>query len=85
MSLHPQAIPPIPEETARVAHAVLPHGSLYLQMRDTLGTLYQDDDFLDLFPTRGQPAEAPWRLALEIISKRISERTDDTRAADTRV
>ena len=27
-------------ETARVAHAVLPHGSLYLQMRDTLGTLY---------------------------------------------
>lgn len=81
MSLHPQAIPPVPEETARVAHAVLPHGSLYLQMRDTLGTLYQDSDFLDLFPTRGQPAEAPWRLALVTILQ-YAEGLTDRQAAD---
>jgi transposase len=81
MSLHPQAIPPIPEETARVAHAVLPHGSLYLQMRDTLGTLYQDHDFLDLFPTHGQPAEAPWRLALVTILQ-YAEGLTDRQAAD---
>src|SRR5262252_1237518 len=64
MSLKPEAIGPVPEETARVAHAVCPHGNLYLRLRDELGTLFQDDLFADLFPTRGQPAEAPWRLAL---------------------
>ena len=29
MSLQPQAIPPIPEETARVALAIFPSGNLY--------------------------------------------------------
>src|ERR1051326_2524061 len=81
MSLHPQPIPPIPEETARVARAVLPHGSVYLQMRDTLGTLYQDHDFLDLFPTRGQPAQEPWRLALVTILQ-YAEGLTDRQAAD---
>ncbi len=64
MSMHPQPIPAIPEETVRVAHAVLPEGNVWLQMRDELGTLCEDTDFADLFPSRGQPAEAPWRLAL---------------------
>jgi hypothetical protein len=31
MSLHPQPIPAIPEETVRVAHAVLPEGNGWLQ------------------------------------------------------
>src|SRR5260370_1509117 len=64
MSLHPQIIPPIPEETVRVADAVLTQGNSYMHMRDHLGTLYQDQDFLDLFPSRGQPAQEPGRLAL---------------------
>src|SRR6266700_47334 len=64
MSMHPQPIPAIPEETARVAHAILPRGNVWLQMRDEFGTLYEDHDFQDLFPRRGQPAEAPWCLAL---------------------
>ena len=34
MSLHPQPIPAIPEETIRVAHAVLPQGNVWMQMRD---------------------------------------------------
>jgi len=50
MSMHPHSIPAIPEETARVARAILPQGNVYLQMRDELGTLYQDEDFCDLFP-----------------------------------
>ncbi len=36
MSLHPQEIPPIPEETARVARAILPQGNRYLLLRDEL-------------------------------------------------
>ncbi len=79
--MHPQPIPAIPEETARVAHAVLPQGNTYMQMRDELGTLYQDKDFQDLFPQRGQPAEAPWRLALVTVMQ-YAEGLTDRQAAD---
>ncbi len=81
MSLHPQPIPAIPEETARVAHTVLPQGNVYMQMRDELGTLFQDQDFLDLFPTRGQPAQEPWRLALVTVMQ-YAEGLTDRQAAD---
>ncbi len=57
--MHPQPISAIPEETVRVAHAVLPEGNGWMQMRDGLGPLYKDTDFADLFPSRGQPAETP--------------------------
>src|SRR5579885_2879995 len=81
MSLKPEALPPVPEETARVAHAAFPKGNLYLWLRDELGTLYQDDVFADLFPTRGQPAEAPWRLALVTILQFV-EGLSDRQAAE---
>ena len=64
MLLQPQASYPIPEETQRVARAAFPRGSLYMQVADCLGTIYHDMQFRALFPTRGQPAEAPARLAL---------------------
>jgi transposase len=81
MSLHPQPIPAIPEETIRVAHAVLPKGNVWMQMRDELATLYEDQDFADLFPSRGQPAEAPWRLALVTVMQ-YGEGLTDRQAAD---
>jgi len=34
MSLKPEPIGPIPQETARVAKAAFPKGSLFLRMRD---------------------------------------------------
>jgi hypothetical protein len=33
MSLRPQTIPDVPAETARVAHAVFPHGNIYIQLK----------------------------------------------------
>src|SRR3954462_773811 len=59
MSLHPQPDSAIPEETRRVAHAAFPKGTLCLRIADELGPLYRDDQFADLFPTRGQPAVSP--------------------------
>lgn len=53
MSLHPQPVPPVPEDTARVARAAFPHGNRYLIMRDTFGSLFVDDDFAPLVPPRG--------------------------------
>src|SRR5258707_15691722 len=74
-------IPPIPDETARVARAAFPGGTLCLQLRDALGPLYTDADFADLFPPRGQPAEAPWRLALVTVLQFV-EGLSDRQAAD---
>jgi transposase len=64
MSMSLNAIPAIPEETIRVAHAAFAHGNMYLTMREELGTLYDNEHFAVLFPKRGRPAEAPWQLAL---------------------
>lgn len=64
MSLQPQEIPPIPEETRRVARAAFPKGNRYVRLRDELGTIFDDPLFAPWFPTRGQPAASPWRLAL---------------------
>jgi hypothetical protein len=43
MSLKALPIPPVPEETARVAHAVFPRGNVFMQVRDTLGVIYTDE------------------------------------------
>jgi transposase len=64
MSLRPQPIGPIPEQTVCVAHAAFPKGNPYLTLRDHLGTIFQDDDFAALFPAWGYPGLPPWRLAL---------------------
>jgi transposase len=64
MSLHPQDLFLIPAETERVARAAFPKGCLALHVMEALGPLFQDQQFAALFPRRGQPAEAPARLAL---------------------
>ena len=76
MSLKALPIPPIPEETARVAHAVFPRGHGCMHIRDTLGTISTDEAFADLFPTHGQPSLAPWRLALVTILQCMEHLTD---------
>lgn len=81
MSLHPYPIPPVPEETSRVAWAAFPAGNPYLRIRDELGPLFRDDDFADLFPRRGQPAAPPWRLAL-ITLFQFAVALSDRQAAD---
>src|SRR2546423_176143 len=81
MSLHPELIGPVPEETARVARTAFAKGNPYLSLRDELGLFYTDAQFADLFPTRGQPAEAPWRLAL-IVVLQFAENLTDRQAAE---
>jgi transposase len=76
MSLPPLEPDTIPEETARLARAINPKGTLYMQIRDQLGVIYENQCFASLFPTCGQPAEAPWRLALVCIFQFIEGLTD---------
>jgi len=84
MSLRPQPAGPIPEETIRVAHAAFPCGNIYMKMRDEFVLLYEDEDFLHLFPKVGQPAECPWRLALVTVMQFIEGLSDRQAAAAVR-
>jgi transposase len=81
MSLKPQPLSPVPEQTAQVAKAAFPKGNLFLTLRDEIGTLFSDEQFTDLFPTRGQPAQAPWRLAIVTILQFV-ENLSDCQAAE---
>ena len=81
MSLHPQDSFLIPAETERVARAAFPKGCLALHVANALGPLFQDQQFTALFPKRGQPAEAPARLALATLLQ-FAEGLSDRQAAE---
>ena len=81
MSMQPHDACDIPEETVRVAHAAFPEGNRYMQIRDELGPLFRDRLFTPLFPSRGQPAESPARLALITIMQ-FAEGLSDRQTAD---
>lgn len=79
--MHPQPIGPVPEDTIRVAKAAFPKGNVYMEMRNVLGTIYEDENFSELFEVRGRPAIAPWRLALVTVMQ-FSEGLSDRQAAE---
>jgi transposase len=81
MCLHPNPIGEIPSETARVARAAFPKGTVVMRLRDEFSTLYQDEDFRALYPSKGQPALTPWRLALVTVFQFL-EHLSDRQAAD---
>jgi transposase len=76
MSLQPETLPEIPEETARVARSLFPKGNRYRWLRDELGAIYQDEQFLALYPNVGQLAEQPWRLAFMSLVQYMEHYTD---------
>ncbi len=66
---------------SRAARAALRDQNSCLQLRDYLGTVFDNEMFAPLFPERGQPAAAPWRLALVTVLQ-FSEGLSDRDAAD---
>ncbi|HET6519571.1 MAG TPA: IS1182 family transposase [Geminicoccaceae bacterium] len=81
MSLHPEPVGTIPAETARVARAAFPKGTVVMRLRDEFGALYEDEDFAALYPGRGQSGLPPWRLALVTVLQFL-ELLSDRQAAD---
>jgi len=76
MLMYPQNVPDVPEQTVEVARASFPKGNIYMLIRDTLGSIFSSETFIDLFPSNGQPAYAPWRLALVCIMQFIENLSD---------
>ncbi len=81
MSLKPQGVGPVPETTARVAHAAFPKGNAIMHLRDSLGPIYTDEQFRPLFPHDGQPALSPGLLALVTVLQ-FAEGLSDRQAAE---
>src|SRR5918912_3455382 len=81
MSLHPEPIGAIPAETARVARAAFPKRTVVMRLREEFDVLYEDADFAALYPGQGQPALAPWRLALVTVFQFLGH-LSDRQAAD---
>jgi len=52
-----------------------------LRLRKYLGTVFDDELFAPLFPSREQPAAAPWRLAVVTVLQ-FAEGLSDRHAAD---
>src|SRR3954467_8558279 len=81
MCLHPASPLPVPDDTVKVARRPFTRGNLLLSLRDKLGPIFDDGRFASLFPGKGQPAEAPWRLALVTLLQ-FAEDLSDRQAAD---
>jgi len=76
MSLQPQKLPEIPEETARIAKILFPKSNVYMWLRDELGMIYNDEQFAALYSNSGQLAEQPWRLAIASVIQYMENYTD---------
>ena len=74
----------IPDATAQAAQRAFPKGNLYLTLRDVIGPIFTNSDFVDLYHSRGRPAEAPARLALVLVLMEI-EQLSDLQAAEAEV
>jgi transposase len=81
MSLKPLPFGEVPPLTARVARAAFPKGSLCLRIRDTLGPVFTDDQFAELFGRRGRPGLSPARLVWVLVLQ-FAEDLTDRQAAD---
>ena len=74
--LKPESGYQISEETVKIVKAAFPNGNIYLTLRDNLSPIFADDNFKDLYPALGQPAESPGRLALITIMQYLEDLPD---------
>src|SRR4029434_1414702 len=81
MSLRPEPVGEIPAETARVARAAFPKGTLITRLRDAFDALYEDEDFRSLYPAPGPPGLTPSRVSLVTVFQFL-EHLSDRQAAD---
>jgi transposase len=80
MTLHPQTYT-VPAETARIAETIFPNGNLYMQWYNSLGMLFEDEEFAHLYPQDGQSALSPTRLTLVLLLQ-FAEGLSDRQAAE---
>jgi hypothetical protein len=65
----------IPEKTVQVAQVTFPKGNRLMTLRDGLGPIFEDEAFAEPYPSLGQPAESPGRLALVTVPQFMEQLT----------
>jgi transposase len=80
MTMWPRSGRAVPAMTAHVARTAFPNGCLAIRIRDALGEVFEDAQFVELFATRGRPAVSPARLALVSVLQ-FAEGLSDRQAA----
>jgi transposase len=81
MSLQPKPLPPLPEDTARLAKKIHRRkGNIYLTIGDQIGPLFDDIDFSDLYAADGAPALPPNLIALAVVFQRLEDLSDQDMA-----
>lgn len=76
VSMRSGGVGSIPEQTVRVARAAFPKGALAMRIRDTLGSVFTDTEFKDLFPARGKPGLSPALLTMVLILQFVEGLSD---------
>ncbi len=71
----------IPVKTAELARKVFKKGNTYIQMRDDLGIIFENEMFSHLFSHAGRSAEAPGNLAM-ILVMQYMEKLSDRKAVE---
>ncbi|MFI0242083.1 IS1182 family transposase [Streptomyces sp. NPDC016845] len=81
VSLRPRSVQRIPVRTVRTARAACPKGTPAMLIRDRLDVLFEDDEFVGLYPSDGKPGLSPGRPALVSVLQ-FAENLSDRAAAD---
>jgi transposase len=71
----------IPTETARVARTAFPKGNIYMTIRDEIGVIYNDREFVLLYERRGPAGISPGLLAMVTVMQYV-EGLSDRQAAE---
>ncbi|GGX56887.1 transposase [Streptomyces noursei] len=81
MSMQSRGLLPVPEQTAVVARAAFPEGSLPIRVRDHLAGVFADEPFAGAFGVRGAPGLSPAVLSLVTVLQ-FAENLTDRQAAE---
>src|SRR5918998_4982314 len=81
MSVQPRPWLEVPEQTAAVARAACPKGTLAMRVREELPGLFADEQFASAFVVAGKPGISPGQLALVTVLQFVENLTD-RQAAD---
>ena len=80
MSIRPLLHADVPADTARLARASFRTGHPYLTLRDTLGPLFDDQTFADLYAHQGPAGISPARLAVVTLLQFREDLSDEEAA-----
>jgi transposase len=81
VSMRPTGLSEIPVQTAAVARAAFPKGSLAIRVRDRLAEVFADEPFASAFGVRGAPGLPPAVLSLVTVLQYCENLTDRQAAA----